>query len=56
MRRAELTAIADYLDQRTTQARARLLDGSAPTEPGLARLEALAARAREYRGGAEGGK
>jgi hypothetical protein len=56
VRRAELTAIADYLDQRTTQARARVLDGSAPTEPGLARLEALAARAREYRGGAEGGK
>ena len=56
VRRAELAAIADYLDQRTAQVRARILGGSAPSEPGLARLEALAARAREYRGGADGGE
>jgi hypothetical protein len=56
VRRAELTAIADYLDQRTAGLRARILDGTAPNEPELARLEALAARAREYRGGAEDGR
>jgi hypothetical protein len=54
-RRQELAAIAEYLEERVTQTRAAFVDGSAPLEPELARLEALAARAREYRRGAEHG-
>lgn len=52
-RRAELTAVADLLDRRVQQERRESLDGDAPHEHDLARLEVLATRAREVRRGAE---
>ncbi len=52
-RRAELSAVADFLDERVRGERSARLNGEAPHEHDLARLEALAARAREYRRGAE---
>jgi hypothetical protein len=55
-RRAELAAVAERLDARVARERRAQLAGHAPHELGLARLEMLAARAREYRAGAEEGR
>ncbi len=56
VRRAELAAVADFLEVRLASTRRAVLDGGPPRERQIARLEALAARAAGYRHAAASGE